>query len=337
MRGVVEIIQDGVRVYESDNLIVDGASELLTDIMTVTPSLSKIPSASALLDASNYTIRAASFGKDSLSYNTNCHSSSILQLSSIYNSSLRRYEFTVINTSGSSSSFIPVNGLPTYPDPLDTRLQHIPSSLLPFISDYGQNLNIFGLWKRGLSSLPLFSSLNVSTAALFGCYPESELLTARTRVLLKDSSGINVIASGGVTDFNSAVTFNSASGIDWRGYIKKDSDSFKGLALQLNAAAVSSLGKITNQIKLAAAENRILNLYGGISTMGLWYIDIPATIKNGGVFPLQNDDVLQPKIIYKLFAKKIFNNNICRAFDTGVNAGLLNSTIIEINWSIYFI
>ena len=25
------------------------------------------------------------------------------------------------------------------------------------------------------------------------------------------------------------------------------------------------------------------------------------------------------------------------AFDTGVNAGLLNNTIIEINWSIYFI
>jgi hypothetical protein len=75
MRGIVEIYSGDKLVYKEDNLVVDGASELLADIMTVSPSLSGIEdhATSSILDASNYTIQAISFGKDASAYQYNAH------------------------------------------------------------------------------------------------------------------------------------------------------------------------------------------------------------------------------------------------------------------------
>lgn len=337
MRGLVEIYQDNKKVSESENMIVDGGAELLADIMTISPSISNIPSASALLDTSNYTIQAASFGKDPASYLTNCHSSSILELSSIYNIASQRYEFYITNTSGATSSFIPINGLPQYANSLDTQLQNIPSSILPYIEDYGQNLNIFGLWRKGLSAVPIFSSLNLSTAALFGCYPAFDSGGNRLRVFLKDSSGLNLIASAIADTYNATISFNPVSSIDWRGFINRDgSNDNKGLLLAALESEVSSLGKVTFKIKLLPVESRFANLYGGISTMGLWYIDVKETLKNGVVPPFEFN-ILYPVREYKLFSKKIFNQNICQAFDNGTNAGLVKSGNVEITWSLFFI
>ena len=65
MRGEVEIWAEGKLVLMEDNMLVDGAGELLADAMTVSPSLSGISSASSILDTSNYTIQAISFGTGS--------------------------------------------------------------------------------------------------------------------------------------------------------------------------------------------------------------------------------------------------------------------------------
>ena len=73
MRGEVEIWRGDELIHKESNLLVDGAGESIVDMLTVSPSLSGIPSASALLDTSNYTIQAISFGKDASAYQFNAH------------------------------------------------------------------------------------------------------------------------------------------------------------------------------------------------------------------------------------------------------------------------
>ena len=59
MRGVVEVWRGDEKILEEPNMLVDGAGELLADIMTVSPSLSGITdhATSSILDASNYMIQ----------------------------------------------------------------------------------------------------------------------------------------------------------------------------------------------------------------------------------------------------------------------------------------
>jgi hypothetical protein len=75
MRGEVEIWDGDKLLHKESNLLVNGAGELLADIMTVSPSLSGIAdhATSSILDASNYTIQAISFGKDASAYQNNAH------------------------------------------------------------------------------------------------------------------------------------------------------------------------------------------------------------------------------------------------------------------------
>lgn len=55
-------------------MLVDGAGELIVDILTANRSLSGIPSASAILDTSNYTFQAISYGKDADGFRQHAHS-----------------------------------------------------------------------------------------------------------------------------------------------------------------------------------------------------------------------------------------------------------------------
>ena len=82
MRGEVEIWDGEKLLHKESNLLVNGAGELLADIMTMSPSLSgwdraeagdHDPTASAILDTSNYTIQAISFGKDASACQKNAH------------------------------------------------------------------------------------------------------------------------------------------------------------------------------------------------------------------------------------------------------------------------
>ena len=84
MRGEVEIWDGDKLLHKGSNLLVNGAGELLADLMTVSPSLSGTLdldgnvvytdlATSSILDASNYTIQAISFGKDASAYQFNAH------------------------------------------------------------------------------------------------------------------------------------------------------------------------------------------------------------------------------------------------------------------------
>jgi len=86
MRGTVEIVyrRDGKEVKRekaSSNLTVDGARTTIVDALTVSPSLSAVESVSAILDTSNYTIQAVSFGKAASQFTKHAHSPDVSSLS----------------------------------------------------------------------------------------------------------------------------------------------------------------------------------------------------------------------------------------------------------------
>jgi hypothetical protein len=73
MIGEVEIWSGDKLLLKEPNMIVDGAGELLADIMTISPSLSSVNhlGTSAILDASNYRIQAISFGTGKEAFTAN--------------------------------------------------------------------------------------------------------------------------------------------------------------------------------------------------------------------------------------------------------------------------
>ena len=152
MRGVVEIYKQGKLVHSEDNLIVDGASELLADIFTVSPTYATIPSASSLLDTSNYTIQAISFGKGNNAYGRNAHY--YTDVKDTFINSLG--QLCIVTSSNpvlsgvaqlATSAYTPDIDLPEYPSPTDSllgtasKVTGVTSSLETYTVLAGQNVN----------------------------------------------------------------------------------------------------------------------------------------------------------------------------------------------------
>lgn len=137
IEGVVEIWKEDQLIATENNLLVDGAGELLADIMTVTPSLEDISELSSILDASNYTIQAISFGSSEKSYKYNAHTTS-KDINDIIHSRIAPLvgpdwppgggypsSVYIINTDDSGgSSYTPTVGLPKDPMPFDKKLEN---------------------------------------------------------------------------------------------------------------------------------------------------------------------------------------------------------------------
>ena len=136
MRGEVEIWQGDSLLYTEPNMLVDGAGELLAEIMTVSPSLSAVEdhATSSILDSSNYTIQAISFGTGSDAFNKSTRNAQYLNADKI------EYIVNKFKTGGAGyrtgpitagiqnevdgSSYIPDAGLPEWPNPTSRVLEH---------------------------------------------------------------------------------------------------------------------------------------------------------------------------------------------------------------------
>ena len=146
MQGIVTVYADGEKIYEDTNVLTDAGGEIIAEAMSVSPSLSGIASASALLDASNYTIKAISFGKGSDAYralDTNAHllgatvkHYNLIRNGAHLNSPEKVYAATILaahtysggaltitSPLGASGTFHPVTRPPDSPFPTDTRLE----------------------------------------------------------------------------------------------------------------------------------------------------------------------------------------------------------------------
>lgn len=66
-------------LFDNPNLILDGAGELICNMLTVPPDSNEY--GPRVFDTSNYSIQALSFGKDGLNYFSNAHSLDSLSVS----------------------------------------------------------------------------------------------------------------------------------------------------------------------------------------------------------------------------------------------------------------
>ena len=151
MRGEVEIWDGDKLLYKQPNMLVDGAGELLADIMTVSPSLSGIEdhATSSILDSSNYTIQAISFGTGSQAFTSERNAQNLQpkKKTGIVNLFLKSSTLGeeqgpnvwAAQESALGGSYIPEAGLPEAPNPTSKVLEHntsIPASLTISGVDY---------------------------------------------------------------------------------------------------------------------------------------------------------------------------------------------------------
>tara|TARA_R110001583_G_scaffold96437_3_gene240744 strand:+ start:19304 stop:20485 length:1182 start_codon:yes stop_codon:yes gene_type:complete len=198
MKGSIEIYNGNDLVYENDNLLVDGAGESFVDLLTVSPSLSEVASASALLDTSNYTIQAISFGKGKTGFLNNAHrydSSAgdisvdtketfyaVCGIATGYNQPVVVAFTTDKDTGVHTSSLSVAASLPESPTPLDTLLERgvqleggafTASSSIIYDANYNATIESMG---QNANFLPYMNEVGFRVgseglASYVGCYP----------------------------------------------------------------------------------------------------------------------------------------------------------------------
>lgn len=372
MRGEVEIWDGDELLYKEPNMIVDGAGELLADIMTVSPSLSGVQntSTSAILDASNYIIQAISFGTGKDAYNANAHANDATKeaLVPFFVSRLATSGVVPVVTFVSSvenytlaGNFVipPKVGLPVAPDPTLTVLEpniamnakvggYFVSSVFP---PNGQLTNFMpsSIFSSMVQNTVFSSTTSaVAVAALLGCFPDgSGVLPAGSRYnkfyVRRGSSqeATPYIQAAGVEVVGGF--FNAASSMDVSGFVNlimssvpragySMSSTASGLCMSANSN-FSSNGTIEYSVSLASGDVGFANMYGGIYHLGLWTIDMQRSLQNGNSPPFRFTRVNNPRK-YKLFCRKGLSKNL--GFIEGPNGDLLNGPL-SIKWRLRFL
>jgi len=372
MRGEVEIWSGDELILKEPNMIVDGAGELLADIMTVSRSLSGVQytATSAILDASNYRIQAISFGTGKDAYEQNAHAfdstkelissnrASLLNISGVipaitFISSIENY-----SGAGGTLCIPPKVGLPVPPDPMLTVLEpNIKMSAKVggiFVSSVfppnGQLTNFMpsAIFSSMMQNTVFSSTVSaVAVASLLGCFPD-----ASGKLPVGSSYHKEYIRRGGnsptpyVTDAIVPVIggyFNSASSMDVSGFVNMImsgvpagsylmSSVASGLCMSANSN-FSSNGVIEYSVALASGDVGFANMYGGIYHLGLWTIDMQRTLQSGNTPPFAFRQLNNPRK-YKLFCRKGLSKNL--GFIEGSNGDYYNKNL-TIKWRLKFL
>jgi len=392
MRGQVELYFDygspeEKLVSKDTNVIVDGASELITDIMTYpTPSLSGSVLLSSILDASNYTVQALSFGKAAPNFSKHAHiyPSSLSNSSTVFSFETSGPRFVVVPYTNTSQDHYPTsaypgaNYLPSYPGPTDTLLEtnsfpmasHALSSIFPLLGvDWGQNLNMIpyrdSITISSLSdiSFPVaalsgsmevdgtFTSSLGASAVWLGCYPAgsataSHVTDGASGILLSSWEGItgindipgHIISSGIVSGLINTVSSMDIFGFMGQHYCASGNiapvgtDTLSGLVI--SGSPDQNGSSITYMSTIGSGDVQCANLYGGITSIGLWALDICKSMENSEALPPFNFNPIDNPRKYKLFSKKVFTENICSILGSDdFNTGHRELTII---WRLFF-
>lgn len=359
MRGLVEIIRtigDEREVIEcSQNMIVDKAGELIVDVLSLSPSLSGIPSASAILDTSNYTIRAITFGKDASGYWNHAHEpgpAAVRATSSFdgivrvlsHESSTARFGVSSYHSSATTkfnevsslgiSAGINYYLLPEAPSPLQTRLETKPTAIAPDKGlsghNLGHNLNMLNL--STITTTQAFGA-NVSAASSFaGCYAPSGGI--KWAILSSvDKPHVPIVSGVFKGLFNTCGTMDVLGRV---GVARDASNANLGAKAPQTSGLIfsaapdfSSTGRIVYGVTLSGGDAGCAGLYGGIYNIGLWAFDMKSMLKRGLTPPYtfsatagrdSFDDILS----YKLFARKTFTKDITYIKDFGLSSGYFN-------------
>ena len=324
MRGQLEVYRviEGERtlVAEGGNIVVDGASESIVDLLTTPPGLAFIPALSSLLDTSNYTVQAISFGTEPVGASSNAHQ----EFRELTNGDTA--ESWIINLATSDASvvvytgptgdleYLQENALPNTPSPLDTSLNRIKG-------DGVQHENILE-----------FS----------GFYRDSSMSAVLERGAFGPSTGtIKLTASdvGGSNLFNHPMisAYNVRGTMDAKGYVKLVSGSTdpSGALIVSSTSDFSSTGEVIYQTQFDPDDIGSLELYGGLYSMGLWTIDVNESLLTGVSFPFTFNKEIDRRI-HKLFSKKIFTKSLTNHNIAIPPSSTASSDKLLIIWRIFF-
>ena len=306
MIGTVEILNlDNSVIERSNNLLVDGAGSLIVDILTANPGLSGISSASAILDASNYTIQAFSVGTGYDSYRKYAHdagtSALALSLSGIVVRDIEGNDTSSYQTSDLDAKVM------SPPSPLDTRIEQRSTQTPISYLDMGQHVNSIhfsGTNGLGISSL------------IVGAFPAS----AGTHYFKVDANDANIVSGTFRSLFNTSGTLDGSGFVNMivsnasQGHVIGDAaTAYHGLIVSA-LPDFSSTGDITYQVYLREGDLGGPLLYGGIYGLGLWYLDLK-TLLSEGKTPPYSFSALNNQRRYKLFSKKIFTKDLAHHED----------------------
>lgn len=405
---VFRILQDGTSesVIKENNIVVDGASEVIVDMLT-TPYSSKNVANSAALDCSNFIVQAVSLGKAQELYGGTADLSSAdtsnIGMHAVYNNPnfssmyLRGLETGEPSAFGQISPDVcsPVSpvALPKDPGPRDVRLENSSktqvefyyensaitlSNYLPISSDFNPVSGTL-LAEVGHNLNALYSSDAGSSIAAFhqGCYAPSNGINIRlfdgttSRSTLDNALGnpgiARLKADTTVSAANISGHYNMAGCMDHNGFLRAyplqyhpaSATGDTSLGVAISAADTNSLGPLTYtgagllqgstaflerptvsyDFTISSPDVACLAMYKGITNIGLWALDLKETLKlEAAPFDWASAGYTNNRR-YKLFAKKIFNEDLTYITDSAgpeVGKGLTNYSNLNIQWRMSF-
>tara|TARA_R110000868_G_scaffold13711_6_gene63606 strand:- start:934 stop:1920 length:987 start_codon:yes stop_codon:yes gene_type:complete len=327
-------------------MLVDKAGELIADVMTMSRSLASIPSASAILDTSNYTFHAISYGKDASGFLNHAHtifspsSNNVIKVVHYGTLSLSAYQTSTTARTLSAT----YSQLPQSPTPIDVRLER--NSTVP---NYSSGVPNVGHCINSIISPSLSSFAN-----LIGCYPASG---GTTYWVLSSTTATRALYSGTIIgDYNKNSLMDISGFLTFANLTCAQANTASGNK-QHTSGALRTLPStfpkdVTINWGLPSGDAGGLLLFGGIYHIGLWCLDIKEMLK-AGYSPPYSFNPLNNIRKYRLFSKLTFNRDVLYLVDgddgfgtiypgfntyfgsTGAWGGVSPKEII-FNWSIGF-
>ena len=328
-------------------MYTQGFGEILVDILSTNPALADVSSASSILDTSNYTFQAITFGKDSQGFDRHAHivlneqlSEGTTSVSSYNNQLVIARNYTDSNSTHASSYDISAtyrqfssvyNSVPAFPAPNHTRLEQnstLVNSVSSFSSaptpDLGHYINagasaspFSGIWNviggfppsgyQGWDYFLVSSDIPAGTADIRGLF-----VPEGAGVLATSGQLSGVFNADAVMDKNGFLTFNSASGIGFE--LGSTGSTVSGSAFASGAVIFSSTttegSGITNvAVRLKDGDAASLALFGGFNHIGVWCLDLKGMLEDG-ITPPFVFDPLDNIRRYKLVSKVTFWDNL---------------------------
>lgn len=256
-----------------------------------------------------------------------------------------------------SSAYQPVSNPPRIPNPKDSKLEYnvrIPvDSYKDYEVDIDKNLNYLGFpyhepTLKGVTKSEAIDGFGLrGDARHFGAYCPSAGATIAVLSSVDNTGFINPVSS---FEYSAGVNHPDRRTMDKNGHINAyyplrgdTQDAYGRLIVSANTD-FSSTGELSCICIIPSGDAAVANMYGGIFEAGLYSMDFYGNMSNLNYNTLpfsKNVDnanaVRENDAVYKLIAKKTFNDNIVVSRDNGDDAGVAHHDNIKLVWKLKFL
>jgi hypothetical protein len=297
-------------------MLLKGFGDILANVMTVNPALADLPTASSILDTSNYTFQAVTFGKDAQGFTNHSHVVSSTQyVNGVEASGASSYDsgiFTVINygsdLSNGTSSYVTsayylqfsstYKSVPNDPSPLDERLER-GSTMSTNLSNYQY---ASALPDSGHYSNPALDSQLSSIWNKVGGFPPSDAsdyyFYDNTSSFIFSGQVSSYFNANGLMDKHGYLTFNAKS---TQPATARGTEASGGALLVSSTSVPVSSGKVSVSIVVQDGDACTLAAFGGVKHFGIYCLDLNSMLASG-LLPPYGWDALNNTRKYKLVA-----------------------------------